>query len=144
MDLVMEADDELVLLAEDRSVLPTHMPDDVQSLSTGGPWRRMSKALVRERQKIVTVEWCDHIGAALVELDGYGGPGTEVWIYSPMPTDNRTEFLESDECRRQKTPSNLTVKILILSDTHASNLRRCGTSLCPGWQMCQRCTRREL
>ena len=70
MDLVMEADDELVLLAEDRSGLPTHISDDVQSLSTGGLWRRRSKALVRERQKIIIVAWSDHIGAALVELDG--------------------------------------------------------------------------
>ena len=88
MDLVIEADDELILLAEDRSELRTHMPDNVQSLPTGGLWRRRSKARVKERQKIVIVGWSDHIGAALVELDGYCGPGTEVWIYSPMPTDD--------------------------------------------------------
>ena len=43
MDLVMEADDELILLAEDRTELPTHMPDNVQSLPTGGLGRRWSK-----------------------------------------------------------------------------------------------------
>ena len=48
MDLVMEADDELVLLAEDRSVLPTHRPDDVQNLSTGGLWRRSSCQITAE------------------------------------------------------------------------------------------------
>ena len=87
----------------------THMPDNVQSLPTGGLWRRRSKARVKERQKIVIVGWSDHIGAALVELDGYCGPGTEVWIYSPMPTDDRTKLLESDMCSRQKALSNLTV-----------------------------------
>ena len=109
MDLVMEADDGLILLAEDRSELPTHMPDNVQSLPTGGLWRRRSKARVKERQKIVIVGWSDHIGAALVELDGYCGPGTEVWIHSPMPTDDRTKLLESDMRSRQKPLSNLTV-----------------------------------
>ena len=151
MDLVMEADDEFILLAEDRLELPTHMPDNVQSLPTGGLWRRRSKARVKERQKIVIVGWSDHIGAALVELNEYCGPSTGVWIYSTMPTDDRTKLLESDMCSRQEALSNLTVhhwegslgarfcwkicpskcraKFPILSDTHASNLggagRRC-------------------
>ena len=74
----MEADDEFILLAEDRLELPTHMPDNVQSLPTVGLWRRRWKARVKERQKLVIVGWSNHIGAALVEVDGYCGPGAEV------------------------------------------------------------------
>ena len=77
-------------------------------LSTGGLWRRRSKARVRERQKIVISEWSDHIGAALVKLDGYCGPGTEVWFYSHAH-GRQYEFLVSNMCRRQKALSNLTV-----------------------------------
>ena len=65
-------------LAEDRSELLTHILDNVQSLPTGGLWRRRLKARVKERQKLVIVGWSDHIGAALVEVDGYCGPGAEV------------------------------------------------------------------
>ena len=67
------------------------------------------KTRVKERLKIVTVGWSNHIGAALVELDGYCGPGAEVWIYSPFPTDDRTKLLESNICSRQKALPNLTV-----------------------------------
>ena len=38
---MFEADNEL--LAEDRSKLPTHMPDSVQSMPTGGHRRKWSK-----------------------------------------------------------------------------------------------------
>ena len=78
MDLVLEADDVFAPLAENRSELLTHIPNDVQSLPTGGLWRRRLKARVKERQRLVIVGWSDHIGAALVEVDGYCRPGAEV------------------------------------------------------------------
>ena len=162
IDLVMEADVEFIILAEDLLELPTHMPDNVQSLPTGGLWRRRSKVRVKERQKVVIVGWCDHIGAALtstvVQVRG-------VWIYSSMHTDDRTKFLESDMCSRQEALSNLTVHHWEGSlgarfsgrsahqnvEQNPDSLRhpcvksrRCGTTLCPGWRMYQRCTRREL
>ena len=64
-------------LAEDRSELLTHIRDDVQSLPTGGLRRRKLKARVKEGRELV-IGWSDHIGAALVEVDGYCCPGAEV------------------------------------------------------------------
>ena len=107
MNLVFEADDEL--LAEDRSKLPRTCQTVSRVCQQEGFGVSGRKTRVEERLKIVSVGLSNHIGAAFVELEGYCGPGTEVWIYSPFPKDDRTKLLESNICSRQKALSNLTV-----------------------------------
>ena len=161
----MEADDEFILLAEDRSELPTHMPDNVQSLPTGGLWRRRSKARVKERQKIVIVGW------SITSVPrSWSWTSTVVQVRRcgftrrcPRTTERsfskETCAVDRRSCRILQSITGKGLWELAFAGRSAHQnveqnsdslrhpcvkSRRCGTTLCPGWLRYQRCTRREL
>eukprot|EP00747_Dinoflagellata_sp_TGD_P055733 gnl/TRDRNA2_/TRDRNA2_149701_c0_seq1.p1 gnl/TRDRNA2_/TRDRNA2_149701_c0~~gnl/TRDRNA2_/TRDRNA2_149701_c0_seq1.p1 ORF type:complete len:393 (-),score=63.54 gnl/TRDRNA2_/TRDRNA2_149701_c0_seq1:89-1267(-) len=122
MDRPIMSDTKLILFAEDVATLPAS-----SSVATSMRWAE-SLSMAKARKSVLTkyhshmaeddvvaevvviMGWNESIGSVLVELDKNVGPGSQVVLYSPCPTQEQTQFVESAQRRRNHKFQNFSVE----------------------------------
>jgi len=120
MGRVILPDDQLLMLAEDASTVPTFF----SRVTTGV--NRARKLLYRsgrdeshiippearqnETELAVVLGWNESIGAVIEAIDKFVGPGSQVVIYAPRPVEKRMQFLNNAQKRRSYRYQNLTIE----------------------------------
>jgi len=118
MDYMFTGQEELVLLAEDATVLPTEVHPTREQLAyfsqrliqntTRG--KRGSIAVKDpEKELVVVIGWNEAIGAMITEIDALVTSDSEVLVFSPHSVSQREEFLTAAQKRSGWTYRNVTV-----------------------------------
>jgi len=116
MDRELVGDEQLILLAEDESMLPRELPDMSGAMGHLRPKPRSQKYMKRavtgyqNAEIVVVIGWNDSIGAILFKMDFVVRQGSRVVIYSPKPEADRVEFLNNAQRRRSHKYENFTVE----------------------------------
>jgi len=116
MDRELVGDEQLILLAEDESMLPRELPDMSGAMGHLRPKPRSQKYIKRavtgyqNAEIVVVIGWNDSIGAILLKMDFVVRKGSRVVIYSPKPEADRVEFLNNAQRRRSHKYENFTVE----------------------------------
>jgi len=103
MGTVLQGDENLILLAEDASTLPSCISDE--RLSATSELRCRSRKLCGKEnilqqqglqtQCIVIIGHNESIGSVLLEIDGTVAPGSEVVMFSPQSEESRKSSLKT-------------------------------------------------
>jgi len=119
MDTTLLGTEQLILLAEDDSTLPSAFSDEVfnrsaiaRAAAESAENNRCVETQVTSHgaQTIVICGWNEGIGAVMLELDKFVGAGSNVHIYSPVSAEERTKFLEDAQRRRKTRYKNFVVE----------------------------------
>jgi len=118
MDYMFTGQEELVLLAEDATVLPTEVLPTKEQLTYFSqkliqkPTRAKHEQVAfkdPEQELIVVIGWNEAIGAMVTEVDALVSANSEVLVFSPHSVSEREEFLASAQKRSGWTYRNVTV-----------------------------------
>jgi len=120
MDHRLQGTEQLILLAEDETTLPSQVsnpPAFKQGLGVIGHQGKQASANYgsschsKSSETVVIIGWNESIGAIMFELDTVVvGAGSKVIIYSPKAEYDRTLFLENAQRRRSHRHQNITVE----------------------------------
>jgi len=115
MDRRFDGDEQLVLLAEDDSDIPSQatMSTLEQSVNPCLLTYEKSQGLQLfppKQHTVIIVGWNEMIGAMLVELDKMVGPGSTLVIHSPISKKLREDFISKAQRRRKHSCSNLAIQ----------------------------------
>lgn len=120
MDMTLQGDDRIIMLAEDRSKCPTKLDDkrieDVSAILRPNNTKYVKCALLQQEasqkcETVLIIGWNEAIGAVLCELDKVLALGSTVVVFSPAQIADCEAFVQAAlERRGKKAFSNLSVE----------------------------------